>query len=60
MTAAPPITVFQVVTGNVGSELIKRIALQPDLQLIGVHWHSPEKVGRTRTLVYSRSISRIK
>jgi len=59
MTAAPPITVFQVATGNVGSEMIKRIATQPDLQLIGVHCYSPDKIGRTRTLVYSRSISRV-
>jgi 4-hydroxy-tetrahydrodipicolinate reductase len=26
MTAAPPIKVFQVATGNVGSEMIKRFA----------------------------------
>ena len=28
-----PIRVFQVATGNVGSEMIKRIADQPDLEL---------------------------
>jgi 4-hydroxy-tetrahydrodipicolinate reductase len=60
MTAAPPIKVFQVATGNVGSEMIRRIATQPDLQLIGLHCYSPEKIGRTRTLVCSRSISRVK
>src|SRR3984893_12287458 len=43
---ARPIRVFQVVTGNVGSEMIKRIATQPDLELVGVHCYSPEKVGR--------------
>jgi 4-hydroxy-tetrahydrodipicolinate reductase len=59
MTAAPPIKVFQVATGNVGSEMIKRIATQPDLQLIGVHCYSPDKIGRTRTRVYCRSISRV-
>ena len=53
MTAAPPIKVFQVATGNVGSEMIKRIATQPDLQLIGVHCYSRNKIGRTRTIVYS-------
>ena len=40
------IRVFQVATGNVGSEMIKRIATQPDLELVGVHCYSPEKVGR--------------
>src|ERR1700741_3451298 len=43
---ARPIRVFQVATGNVGSEMIKRIATRPDLELIGVHCYSPEKVGR--------------
>ena len=42
----PPIRVFQVATGNVGSEMIKRIATQPDLELIGVHCYSAEKVGK--------------
>ena len=41
-----PIRVFQVATGNVGSEMIKRIAAQPDLELIGVHCYSPEKIGK--------------
>lgn len=40
------IRVFQVATGNVGSEMIKRIALEPDLELVGVHCYSPEKIGR--------------
>jgi 4-hydroxy-tetrahydrodipicolinate reductase len=43
---ARPIRVFQVATGNVGSEMIKRIATRPDLELVGVHCYSPEKVGR--------------
>ena len=41
-----PIRVFQVATGNVGSEMIKRIAVRPDLELIGVHCYSPEKIGK--------------
>jgi 4-hydroxy-tetrahydrodipicolinate reductase len=41
-----PIRVFQIATGNVGSEMIKRIATQPDLELIGVHCYSPEKIGK--------------
>ncbi len=41
-----PLRVFQVATGNVGSEMIKRIALRPDLELVGVHCYSPDKVGK--------------
>jgi len=41
-----PIRVFQVATGNVGSEMIKRIATQPDLELIGLHCYTTDKVGR--------------
>ena len=43
---ARPIRVFQVGTGNVGSEMIKRIATEPDLELIGVHCYSPDKIGK--------------
>lgn len=47
MTAlTTPIRVFQVATGNVGSEMIKRLGTQPDLELIGVHVYTPDKVGR--------------
>ena len=41
-----PIRVFQVATGNVGTEMIKRIGTQPDLELIGLHCYTPEKIGR--------------
>lgn len=40
------IRVFQVATGNVGSEMIRRIGSHPDLELVGVHCYTPEKVGR--------------
>jgi 4-hydroxy-tetrahydrodipicolinate reductase len=43
---AGPVRVFQVGSGNVGSEMIRRIATQPDLELIGVHAYSSEKVGK--------------
>ncbi len=49
MTATPaqPIRVFQVATGNLGTEMIKRIGQHPDLQLVGLHCYTPpEKVGR--------------
>lgn len=41
-----PIRVFQVATGNVGTEMVKRLQRQPDLTLVGVHCYTPEKVGR--------------
>ena len=41
-----PIRVFQVATGNVGTEMIKRLGNQPDLELIGLHCYTPEKIGR--------------
>jgi hypothetical protein len=40
------IRVFQVATGNVGTEMIWRIATHSDLDLIGVHCYTPAKVGR--------------
>ncbi|HEX7825296.1 MAG TPA: dihydrodipicolinate reductase, partial [Mycobacterium sp.] len=48
MTASTraPIRVFQVATGNVGTEMIKRIGTHSDLELIGLHCYTPEKVGR--------------
>lgn len=41
-----PIRVFQVATGNVGSEMIKRIGTHTDLELVGVHVYTADKVGR--------------
>ncbi|KUH64247.1 dihydrodipicolinate reductase [Mycolicibacterium novocastrense] len=48
MTAHParPTRVFQVATGNLGTEMIKRIGEHPDLELVGLHCYTPEKVGR--------------
>lgn len=40
------IRVFQVASGNVGTEMIKRLENHPDLKLIGLHCYTPEKVGR--------------
>lgn len=40
-----PIRVFQVATGNVGREMIRRLQTRPDLELVGVHCYSPDKVG---------------
>ena len=45
-TAGRPVRVFQVATGNVGTEMIRRIARHPDLELVGLHCYTPEKVGR--------------
>jgi 4-hydroxy-tetrahydrodipicolinate reductase len=41
-----PLRVFQVASGNVGTEMIKRIQNHPDLELVGLHCYSPDKVGR--------------
>ena len=38
--------VFQVATGNVGSEMVARLRDHPDLELVGVHCYSVDKVGR--------------
>ncbi len=41
-----PLRVFQVASGNVGTEMVKRILKHPDLELVGLHCYSPEKIGR--------------
>jgi len=40
------IQVFQVATGNVGSEMIRRITQRRDLDLVGLHCYSPDMIGR--------------
>jgi hypothetical protein len=40
------ITVAQLYTGGVGSEIVRRLAGHPPLQLVGVLVHSAEKTGR--------------
>ena len=37
--------VAQFATGNVGSEMVKRIVEHPDLELVGLYCYSPEKIG---------------
>src|ERR1700704_2588263 len=37
---------FQVATGNVGSEMIKRISNRDDLELVGLHCYTADKIGR--------------
>lgn len=46
MPASTPIRIFQVATGNVGTEMVGRIRDHRDLELIGVHCYSADKVGR--------------
>ena len=46
MNTHPPRRVFQVATGNVGSEMIIRLHDHPDLELVGLHCYSADKVGR--------------
>jgi 4-hydroxy-tetrahydrodipicolinate reductase len=43
---ATPVRLFQVATGNVGTEMLRRIPHHRDLELVGVHCYSPEKIGR--------------
>jgi 4-hydroxy-tetrahydrodipicolinate reductase len=37
--------VFQIATGNVGSEMVGRIVEHPDLELVGLYCYSSDKVG---------------
>ncbi|MEI2820914.1 MAG: hypothetical protein V9E81_12175 [Marmoricola sp.] len=46
MSNQSPVRFFQVATGNVGTEMIKRIAHHPDLELVGLHCYTPSKVGQ--------------
>ena len=39
------ITVAQLYTGGVGSEIVRRLAGHPQLELVGVLVHSPDKAG---------------
>jgi 4-hydroxy-tetrahydrodipicolinate reductase len=44
--ANQPIRVYQVATGNVGTEMIKRLQTHRDLKLIGLHCYTAEKIGK--------------
>ncbi|ONH23313.1 hypothetical protein [Pseudofrankia asymbiotica] len=41
-----PLRVIQWGTGNVGQHALRGIIRRPDLELVGVHAHSPAKIGR--------------
>jgi 4-hydroxy-tetrahydrodipicolinate reductase len=41
-----PLRVFQVASGNVGTVMVNRILAHHDMELVGLHCYSPEKVGR--------------
>src|ERR1700730_1632540 len=45
-TSPAPRRVIQWGTGNAGRLALRAIIERPDLTLVGVHAHSPEKVGR--------------
>src|SRR5262249_48946741 len=45
-TADRPLRVVQWGTGNAGRPALRAIVGRPDLELVGVHAHAPEKVGR--------------
>ncbi len=46
MSTSDTVRVFQVATGNVGTETIGRIQNHPDLTLVGLHCYTPDKIGR--------------
>lgn len=41
-----PLRVIQWTTGNIGTRSLHAIATRPDMELVGVYAHSPDKVGR--------------
>jgi len=41
-----PIRVFQAASGNVGTVMAQRILARRDMELVGLHCYSPDKVGR--------------
>ena len=45
-TSPPPRRVVQWGTGNAGRHALRAIIGRPDLTLVGVHAHTPDKVGR--------------
>jgi 4-hydroxy-tetrahydrodipicolinate reductase len=45
-TSGRKVRVFQVASGNVGTEMIGRIQRHPDLELVGLHCYSAAKIGR--------------
>lgn len=46
MSASAKVRVFQVATGNLGTEMIGRIRNHPDLELVGLHCYTSDKIGR--------------
>lgn len=46
MNSATKIRVCQVATGNLGTEMIGRIQNHPDLELVGLHCYTHDKIGR--------------
>lgn len=45
-TSGRQVRVFQVATGNLGTEMIGRVQRHPDLELVGLHCYTADKVGR--------------
>ncbi|MCG5432501.1 dihydrodipicolinate reductase [Mycobacterium sp. MYCO198283] len=45
MTSAAPLRVIQWTTGNIGRRSLHAIIGRPDMELVGVYAHSPDKVG---------------
>ena len=43
---SPPLRVVQWATGNIGTRSLRAIIEHPDLELVGVHVHADDKVGK--------------
>jgi 4-hydroxy-tetrahydrodipicolinate reductase len=46
MAASAPLRVIQWTTGNIGTRSLHAIVGRPDMELVGVYAHAPDKVGR--------------
>jgi hypothetical protein len=45
VSSSGQVRVFQVASGNLGTEMISRIREHRDLDVVGLHCYSPEKIG---------------
>ena len=46
--SAKPYRVVQWATGNIGTKSLRAVIEHPNLELVGLYVHSPDKVGKGR------------
>jgi 2,4-diaminopentanoate dehydrogenase len=46
VTQTPPLRVIQWATGNIGTRSLQRVIEHPDMELVGLWVHSPDKAGK--------------